>query len=114
MMFTETDRVASDWMQLVPLGSQVTHQPFQCRPDVGIITPTVDVLGEGDARRQEDAVGAQLDGLGHVGTGADPARDQQLDLAVHAEILQCGDDRPGFDTTRIQQHLFTLEALAPG
>ena len=48
------------------------------------------VVAERDQRRgaDRDRVGAERQRLGHVGAVADAAGDDELHLAVHAEILQ--------------------------
>ena len=40
------------------------------------------------SRADVDRVGAQRQGLGHVGAAADAAGDDELHLAVHVELLQ--------------------------
>ncbi|MPM07838.1 hypothetical protein SDC9_54147 [bioreactor metagenome] len=48
------------------------------------------VLAKRHQRRgaDRDRIGAKREGLGHIGAGADAARDDELHLAVHAQILQ--------------------------
>ena len=48
------------------------------------------VVAQGDQRRRPDGhrIRAQGHCLGHVGTRPDPARDDELHLAVHAKVLQ--------------------------
>ena len=54
------------------------------------------VVAHRDQRRgaDRDRVGAERERLGDVGAGADPARDDQLHLAVHAELLERVDGEP--------------------
>ncbi len=63
----------------------------------GLVLGLVDgvVVAERDQRRRadRDRVGAKRQGLGDVGTVADAARNDELHLAVHAELLQGLDGR---------------------
>src|SRR5204862_4545296 len=69
------------------------------------------VVAERDQRRgaDGDGVGAERQGLGHVGAAADAARDDQLHLAVHVELLQGAhggaDRRQGGDAAVLDEHL---------